>query len=72
MVDHETRLRPARPDHDEGLLFARYLDQAADGFFGLLLGRDAPDIIATVFPQAGHSLSGSMSSSPSANVRSSA
>ncbi len=57
MVDQATRLRPAKPEQGEGLLFARYLDQAADGFFGLMLGRDAPGIIATVFPEPGHALS---------------
>ncbi len=57
MVDQATRLRPAKPERGEGLLFARYLDQAAEGFFGLMLGRDAPDIIATVFPEPGHALS---------------
>ena len=33
MADRRTRLRPATPERDEGLVFARYLDQAADGFF---------------------------------------
>ena len=50
-------IRPATPDHDEGLLFARYMDQAAEGFFGFLLGRDAERIIASAFSEPGHSLS---------------
>jgi ribosomal protein S18 acetylase RimI-like enzyme len=57
MGDEATLLRPARPDYDEGLLFARYLDQAAEGFFGLMLGRHSGSIIASAFPEAGHSLS---------------
>ena len=56
-MDQTTRLRPARPERDEGLVFARYLDQAADGFFGFLLGRRAASIIADAFTQPGHSLS---------------
>ncbi len=38
-------------------MFARYLDQAADGFFGFLLGRQASSIIAEAFAESGHSLS---------------
>ena len=57
MVDAATRLRPAKPEHDDGLAFARYLDQAADGFFGLMLGGNAASIIATAFPEQGHTLS---------------
>jgi len=52
-----TILRPARPNHDEGLAFARYLDEAAEGFFGIMLGRNAHDIIATAFIDPNHSLS---------------
>ena len=50
-------LRPAKPDHAEGLLFARYMDQAAEGFFGFMLGRNAERIIARAFSEPGHSLS---------------
>ena len=57
MTDQRTRLRPATPERDEGLVFARYLDQAADGFFALLLGRGAAGIIADAFTEPGHSLS---------------
>ena len=52
-----TTLRPARPDPDEGLLFARYLDQAAEGFFGFMLGRNAESIVASAFTEPGHALS---------------
>ena len=57
MVQEATRLRPARPDYDEGLLFARYLDEAAEGFFGFMLGRDAERIVASAFAEPRHSLS---------------
>ena len=57
MADPTTRLRPARPDRDEGLVFARYLDQAAEGFFGFMLGPRAAEIIADAFAESGHSLS---------------
>lgn len=50
-------IRPATPDYEEGLLFARYMDQAAEGFFGFMLGRDAERIIADAFSEPGHSLS---------------
>ena len=50
-------IRPATPDHDEGLLFARYMDQAAEGFFGFMLGRNSERIIARAFCERGHSLS---------------
>ena len=38
-------------------MFAGYLDQAAEGFFGFLLGRQAANIIAEAFAESGHSLS---------------
>lgn len=57
MRDQVTFLRPARPDLAEGMLFARYLDQAAEGFFGFMLGRDSESIVATSFVETGHTLS---------------
>lgn len=50
-------LRPARPEYDEGFAFARYLDEAAEGFFGVMLGGNAQEIIATAFIEPNHSLS---------------
>ena len=50
-------LRPANPTLDDGLAFARYLDQAAEGFFRFMLGRRAGHIIATAFVQPDHDLS---------------
>jgi len=56
-TNQETKLRPANPDYDEGLLFARYLDQAAEGFFRFMLGRNSHDVIAEAFLEPGHDLS---------------
>jgi ribosomal protein S18 acetylase RimI-like enzyme len=50
-------LRAAKPTIDEGLVFARYLDEAAEGFFHFMLGRRAEHIIATAFLQPNHDLS---------------
>ncbi len=55
--DRTTRLRPANPQRDEGLIFADYLDQAADGFFGFMLGHDVASIIAAAILVPGHALS---------------
>lgn len=49
MLKPSTTFRSANPTFDEGQLFAHYLDQAAEGFFGFMLGRRAVDIVATVF-----------------------
>ena len=50
-------LRAAKPALEEGLVFARYLDEAAEGFFRFMLGRRAEQIIATAFTQPDHDLS---------------
>jgi len=51
------KFRTANPTFDEGRVFARYLDQAAEGFFRFMHGRRSVDIIATAFTQSGHDLS---------------
>lgn len=51
------KFRSANPILDEGRVYARYLDQAAEGFFRFMLGRRSVDIIATAFTQPGHDLS---------------
>jgi len=51
------KFRTANPIFDEGRVYARYLDQAAEGFFRFMLGRRSVDIIATAFTQPGHDLS---------------
>jgi len=50
-------LRPAKPEFDEGLQFAHYLDQAAEGFFSVMLGCESESIIASAFIDSGHTLS---------------
>jgi len=57
MDQHSIVLRAANPTFDEGLVFARYLDEAAEGFFRFMLGRRAGHIIATAFAQPDHDLS---------------
>ena len=57
MGDQATTLRSARPESGEGLLFARYIDEAAEGFFGFMLGRNSETIIASAFMEPGHALS---------------
>ena len=42
-------LRTAEPTLEEGLVFARYLDQAAEGFMRFLLGRRSPEILAAAY-----------------------
>ncbi len=44
-------LRSARPILEEGLVYARYLDEAAEGFFRFMLGRRVADIVAAAYIQ---------------------
>jgi ribosomal protein S18 acetylase RimI-like enzyme len=57
MNKHSIVLRAANPAHDEGLFFARYLDEAFGGFFNLMLGRRFAGIVATAFIQPDHDFS---------------
>jgi ribosomal protein S18 acetylase RimI-like enzyme len=57
MDERSITLRAANPTLDDGLVFARYLDEAAEGFFRFMLGRRAGHIIATAFAQPNHDLS---------------
>jgi ribosomal protein S18 acetylase RimI-like enzyme len=50
-------LRDANPTFDDGLAFARYLDEAAEGFFRFMLGRRSTEIIAKAFARPAHDLS---------------
>tara|TARA_E500000331_G_C17091035_1_gene641108 strand:- start:6 stop:338 length:333 start_codon:yes stop_codon:yes gene_type:complete len=50
-------LRDARPTHEEGLVCAGYLDQAAQGFNRFWMGRRMAHIVATPFPFTNHSYS---------------
>ena len=57
MDRHSIVLRAANPTLDEGLAFARYADEASEGFFSFMLGRRTAHIIATAFVQPDHDLS---------------
>ena len=57
MNQHSIILRAATPAFAEGLMYARYLDEAAEGFFRFMLGRRVADIIATAYTQPGHDFS---------------
>ncbi len=57
MDRHSLVLRAANPTFDEGLAFARYHDEASEGFMRFMLGRRAAHIIATAFAQPDHDLS---------------
>lgn len=50
-------IRPAAPTVDEGQLFARYLNVAADGAFRALLGRDYDRVIGDAYLSPDHDLS---------------
>jgi len=49
-------LRDATPVYEEGVVFARYLDEIAP-FYRVMLGRRVVDIIGKSFTQPGHDLS---------------
>ncbi len=57
MDRHSIVLRAANPTFDEGLVFARYADEVAEGFFRFMLGRRVEQILATAFAQPDHDLS---------------
>lgn len=50
-------VRPARPTIEEGLLYARYLNEAAEGAFRVLLGKVYDQVIAEAYLSPGHDLS---------------
>ena len=57
MTSEAVTLRPAAATLDEGLLFARYLNLAADGAFRALLGGDYGRVIGEAYLSPGHDLS---------------
>jgi ribosomal protein S18 acetylase RimI-like enzyme len=57
MDQQSVTLRASNPTFDEGLVFARYLDEAADGFFRFMLGRRAAHIIGKAYTQPDHNYS---------------
>lgn len=50
-------LRPAEPTLEEGLIFAHYLDEAFEGLFSSLLGRQTSDIVAKAYTHPDHDFS---------------
>jgi ribosomal protein S18 acetylase RimI-like enzyme len=54
---HSITLRAANPTYNEGLAFARYLDEAFEGLFRFTLGRRAADIVARAYTQPEHDFS---------------
>ncbi len=57
MTERPIILRAGKPTLDDGLVFARYLDEAAEGFFRIMLGRRVADILAEAYTKPGHDLS---------------
>ncbi len=57
MDRHSIVVRAAKPKINEGLLCGQYLDEVAEGFFRLMLGKYFAEIIAQAFIQPNHSYS---------------
>lgn len=57
LVERRVSLRAARPSFEEGLVFAEYLNTAAEGFFRFWLGREFTRTVADAFTKPGHDLS---------------
>ena len=57
MRSPNANVRPARPQREDGELFARYLDLAGDGLFRWMLGPRSTAILARAFLSTGHDLS---------------
>lgn len=50
-------IRPANPTFEEGLAYATFLDQAADGFIRFMLGARFAEVIAETFATPAHDYS---------------
>ena len=50
-------LRAAKPSFDEGVVFARYADEVAEGFLRFMLGRNVITILATAYMHPNHDYS---------------
>ena len=57
MNQREITFRPAKPVFEEGLVCGRHLDETAEGFFSIMLGKHAVKILAEAYTQTGHSYS---------------
>ena len=54
---HAIVIRPAKPTFEEGVAYARFLDQAADGFIRFMLGAKFAEVIADTFATPAHDFS---------------
>jgi ribosomal protein S18 acetylase RimI-like enzyme len=43
---HEIKIRKAKPDYEEGLVFARLFDKTSEGFLSRMLGKEAYENVA--------------------------
>ncbi|MBT5668028.1 MAG: hypothetical protein HOJ04_00515, partial [Lentimicrobiaceae bacterium] len=50
-------IREAKPDLEEGILFAQYFDEASEGFFKSILGIKTYEIIADAFVKSNNEYS---------------
>ena len=57
MVRDDIQLRPATPDAEEARVFAKHVDQAADGFLRFLFGKRHLDLLAQAYMHPAHDLS---------------
>jgi ribosomal protein S18 acetylase RimI-like enzyme len=57
MVHQSLVFRAATPAIDEGMVFARYLDKVAGGFFRFMLGPRVTEILAAAYMQPNHNYS---------------
>lgn len=57
MNESPIHLRAGTPTHNEGLACARFLNTAAEGFFKILLGKRAPEILAQAYTKPGNEYS---------------
>jgi len=53
----EIVIREAKPTVEEGLLFARFFDETAEGFFTSILGKQAYELISRAYVKPGNSYS---------------
>lgn len=57
MSRHSVPIRAANQSYEEGLLYAHYLDEAFEGLFRTVVGRQYAAIVATAYTQPDHDFS---------------
>lgn len=55
--DEPILIREAKPDLDEGLLFAQFLNEASEGFFKAILGNETFEIISEAYVKSNNDFS---------------